>query len=49
MAADEQTEEYADVMNEAIASATRAECQRDAALAEVARLRQAMDLSLIHI
>ncbi len=40
MAAGEQTEEYAEAMNEAIASAARAEDERDAAQAEAARLKR---------
>jgi hypothetical protein len=40
MAADEHTQEYADVMDEAIDSAARAEVERDAAKAEVARLKR---------
>jgi hypothetical protein len=40
MAADEHTAEYAEAMNEAIASATRAEDERDAAKAEVASLKR---------
>ena len=40
MANDEQTPEYAEAMNEAIAAATRAEDERDAAQAEVASLKR---------
>ena len=38
MAADDQTEQYAEAMDEAITSAVRAEGERDAAQAEVGRL-----------
>ena len=39
-AADAVTEQYAAAMDEAIAAATKAERERDAARAEVARLRE---------
>ena len=42
MAADDITEEYATAMEEAIESATKAESERDAALARVAELEAAI-------
>ena len=43
-AADAVTEQYAAAMDEAIAAATKAEQERDAARAEVARLQQELAL-----